>query len=202
MKGYDVTKPVEYKELLRELLKTPSMKRDASYIRLNYIRYADDFVIGVEGSYTIAKQVLQKTEAFINNELKLKFNPDKTSISKFMDQSFNFLGYNIKTPMSNKGVKPFESIILNNKSILRRKKVRPIIEMDTIKVLTKLKNNGFIQKRVSHSKHHELQYRGTFKGNLINLDHPDILKYYNSVLRGIQNYYSISRNRVALARIG
>lgn len=199
MKGYDITKPMEYKELLKTLLNTPSMKRDDTYVRINYVRYADDFVIGVEGSHTIAKEILQKTEAFVNDELKLKFNPDKTSISKFTDQPFKFLGYNIRAPMSKRGVKPLESITLNNKTILRRKKVRPIIEMDTLKVLKKLVNSGFIRKRVSHTKHKELQYRGTFKGNLINLDHPDILKYYNSVLRGIQNYYNFSRNRVAVS---
>jgi hypothetical protein len=101
--------------------------------------------------------------------------------------------------MGKRGIKPFENITLNGKSILRRKKVRPSIEMDTLKVLKKLEINGFIRKRVSHSKHNELNYRGTFRGNLINLDHPDILKYYNSVLRGIQNYYNFSRNRVAVA---
>lgn len=202
MKGYNVTKPMEYKALLKTLLSTPSMKHDNSYVRINYVRYADDFVIGVEGSYTLAKEILQKTEAFVNNELKLKFNPDKTSISKFMDQPFKFLGYSIRAPIRKQGVKPMESITLNNKVILRRKKVRPVIEMDTPKVLKKLENSGFIRKRVSHMKHNELQYRGTFKGNLINLEHPDILKYYNSVLRGIQNYYNFSRNRVAVARIG
>ena len=197
MKGYDITKPMEYKELLKTLLNTARMKREDTYVRINYVRYADDFVIGVEGSHTIAKQILQKTEAFVNDELK--FNPDKTSISKFTDQPFKFLGYNIRPPMNKQGFKPLESITLNNKTILRRKKVRPIIEMDTLKVLKKLVNSGFIRKRVSHTKDKELQYRGRFKGNLINLDHPDILKYYNSVVRGIQNYYIFSRNRVAVS---
>jgi len=190
---------MKYKKLIRNLLKTPSMEHDKSYVRINYIRYADDFVIGVEGSYEIAREVLQKMEMFVNNKLRLGFNPDKTSISKFTDQPFRFLGYNIRAPMGKRGIKPFENITLNGKSILRRKKVRPSIEMDTLKVLKKLEINGFIRKRVSHSKHNELNYRGTFRGNLINLDHPDILKYYNSVLRGIQNYYNFSRNRVAVA---
>ncbi|OTB09683.1 hypothetical protein K445DRAFT_28400 [Daldinia sp. EC12] len=53
--------------------------------------------------------------------------------------------------------------------------------MDTQKVLAKLQANGFIRKRTSHSEHNKLAYRGTFKGNLINLDHQDILLYYNAV---------------------
>jgi group II intron reverse transcriptase/maturase len=201
-RGYDKSRPVEYRLIIQQLLKTPSMKRDDSFVRLNYVRYADDFVVGVEGSYKLAKEILSKIESFVNNELKLKFNPDKTTISKFAEKPFKFLGYSIRAPLAKRGIKPLETIRVNGNRITRRNKVRIIIEMDVAKVLKKLANNGFIRKRTSHTLHNELEYRGTFKGNLINLDHPDILKYYNSVLRGLQNYYSFARNRSAIARVG
>lgn len=69
--------------------------------------------------------------------------------------------------------------------------------MDTNKVLVLKKHhqNGFIKKRTSHTNHKELVYRGTFKGNLINLDHSDILRYYNSVIRAKFNDYSLVKNR-------
>ena len=198
MKGYNKTRPQLYKSLIQQLLGSDSIKRDDSYVRIHYVRYADDFVIGVIGSQTLRKTILGKVEEFVNNTLKLKFNPEKTSIIDFSKDSFNFLGYTIRTPISKKGQKPLETIVVDGKAITRRKKVRSIIRMDTDKVLNKLKNNGFIRMRTSHTKHGELQYRGKFKGNLINLDHPDILKYYNSVVRGIQNYYRFSKNRVAV----
>lgn len=201
-RGYDQSRPEEYRKIIRQLLKSHSMKRDASFVRLNYVRYADDFVVGVEGSYKLTKEILSKIEAFVNNELKLKFNADKTSISKFADKPFKFLGYIIRAPLARRGIKPMETIVVNGNRITRRKKVRIIIGMDVAKVLKKLANNGFIRKRTSHATHNEFEYRGTFKGNLVNLDHPDILKYYNSVLRGIQNYYSFARNRTAIARVG
>lgn len=178
------------------------MRRDDSFVRINYVRYADDFVIGVEGSYKLAKEILHKVERYVENELKLKFNPNKTSISKFNRKPFKFLGYNIRAPLMKGGIKPLERIVVNGKTITRRKKVRIAIEMDTPKVLKKLKDNGFIRKRKSHSKHEQLEYRGTFKGNLINLDQPDIIRYYNSVVRGIQNYYAFARNRADVARVG
>lgn len=199
MKGYDKTRPLLYKELIQQLLRSDSIKRDDSYVRIQYIRYADDFVIGVIGSHTIAKTILERVEEYVNKTLNLKFNPDKTSIIDFSKNSFNFLGYSIKTPTSKKGQKPLETIVVNDKAITRRKKARTIIEMDTNKVLKKLMNNGFIRMRISHMKHNEKAYRGKFKGNLINLDHPDILKYYNSVVRGVQNYYRFSKNRIAVA---
>ena len=199
MKGYDKTKPLLYKSIIRQLLGSDSIQRDDSYVRIHYIRYADDFVIGIIGSHAIAKTTLGKVEEFVNNTLKLKFNPEKTSIIDFSKDPLNFLGYNIRTPISKKGKKPQETIVVNGKAITRRKKVRTNIKMDTDKVLKKLQNHGFIRMRTSHIKHKEMTYRGKFKGNLINLDHPDILKYYNSVVRGIQNHYRFSKNRVAIA---
>lgn len=204
MKGYDKTKPQLYEYIIRQLMKTDSIKRDDSYVRIHYVRYADDFVVGVIGSHTLAKTILKEIENFVKGSLRLTLNEDKTGITDFSNSknNFNFLGFNIKAPMSKKGIKPMETICLNGKTITRRKKTRVIIEMDTEKVLKKLANNGFIRKRTSHTKHNELEYRGAFKGNLVNLDHPDVLKYYNSVLRGIQNYYSFAKNRVSIARIG
>lgn len=155
--------------------------------------------MGIIGSYTIAKEILEKVENFVNNHLKLMFNSKKTRIIDFYKDDFNFLGFTIKAPVSKKGIKPFETLNVKGKTITRRKKTRPIINMDTDKVLTKLVNNGFICKRTSHIRHNELVYRGTFKGNLVNHNHSDILIYYNSVLRGIQNYYTFAKNRVSIA---
>ena len=71
--------------------------------------------------------------------------------------------------------------------------------MDTEKVLRKLSATGFIKKKTSHQFHKKKVYSGTFRGNLINLDHADILMYYNSVIRGIYNYYNFVGNRVDVA---
>lgn len=122
------------------------MKRDDSFIRLNYVRYADDFVVGVEGSHKIAKEILEEIKTFVEKELKLKLNPDKTSISKFVDKSFNFLGYSIRAPLAKRGIKPMESITVNGSRITRRKKVRIIIEMDATKVLKKISQQWVYQE--------------------------------------------------------
>lgn len=156
-------------------------------------------MVGVIGSYSLTKQILQEIESFVNERLNLTFNTDKTGIIDFSKDAFKFLGYKIKAPQSKKGVKPWQTILIKGKSITRRKKTRAVIDMDTKKVLKKLSTNGFIRKRTSHANHLELVYKGAFKGNLINLNHPDILKYYNSVVRGIHNYYSFARNRVNIA---
>lgn len=194
-KGYDISKPVEYQEMFRLLTTIPSIRRDESFTRIQYVRYADDFVIGVEGSYTMTKEILQRVEEFVTKELKLKFNPEKTGITNYSEKPVDFLGFKIKAPHLKGSIKPIENIQIGDKLIQRRKKIKVRLEMDVQKVLNKLINNGFLRKRKSHSKHNELTYRGTFKGNLINLDHADIIRYYNAVARGLANYYSFVDNR-------
>lgn len=181
----------EYLTDMRGMLNT-SKKHDSN-VRIHYVRYADDFVIGVEGSYQIAKTILAKVRTFISSSLSLKLNETKTGITKYSEKRVKFLGYNISG--AQKGIKP-ESPKNSDK---RRKKIR--IEMDTEKVLKRLEMNRFIRKRTSPKDGKTLIYRGTFKGNLINLDHADIIQYYNSVIRGVYNYYSFTNNTQALAHI-
>ena len=201
-KGYNIIKPTEYKNLLRPFLRLTSIQRNNDYVRIHYVRYADDFVVGIEGSYNKAQEILENIKYFVKNELNLKLNSEKTGIKNYATKPFLFLGYSIRAPHFKGKFKLFETIKLNDRFITRRKKVRMTIEMDTNKVLKKLHQNGFLKKRTSHAIHKELIYRGTFKGNLINLEHSDIIRYYNSVVRGLFNYYSFVKNRPTVSWIG
>lgn len=198
-KGYDKTKLEIFRELRLRMLNTSSIEHNDSFVRVHYVRYADDFIIGVEGSYKITYTILNKVRAFIENELILKLNPSKTGIVKYSDTPIKFLGYSLQSPYFKGVEKPRETLVVSNRTITRRKKIRIRIFMDYFKVLRRLEANGFIRKRVNHKKHSSFQYRGTFKGNLINIDHPDIIGYYNSIMRGLFNYYDFVANKPNLS---
>jgi group II intron reverse transcriptase/maturase len=202
-KSLDKTKPEDYEALRRKMLTIPSVRQDDSYTRIHYVRYADDFIIGIEGSYRMATEVLVKVKSFVENVLYLKFNETKTGIIKYTKKPIKFLGYTIMGPHLQGITKPFETILEknSNKLITRRKKIRLRIAMDYNKVIKKLEKEGFIRKRTSPHNHKKLIYRGTFKGNLINLDHADILKFYNSKIMGLYNYYSFVSNMNMLSYI-
>lgn len=183
---------------MKQLVEVPSKVQDESYTRVHYVRYADDFVIGVEGSSTMAEEILAKVKSFVEAELLLKFNPDKTGIVKYSQKPVKFLGYEIMAPHKTGISKPIETVKMKGKLITRRKKIRIRFNLDSEKVLKKLETRGIIRKRLSHKLHGRLVYRGKFLGNLVNLDHADIIRYYNSVIRGIYNYYDFVGNRNSL----
>ena len=61
---------------------------------VSYCRYADDFVIVVKGNKNHAKEVRERCRQYLEDELKLTLNMDKTHITHVND-SFIFLGHRI-----------------------------------------------------------------------------------------------------------
>lgn len=197
-KGQDRTRPREYRETVKTMMNTPSMVRDDTYIRIHYVRYADDFVVGVEGSYEVARQVLNSIREYTEKELQLKLHPEKTGITKYTQKQVKFLGYKISAPHVKNTVKPYEVIRTNGRTVRRRKKIRIRIYMDTDKVIKKLIARGVVKEKTAHWNHNKKTYGGTYVGNLVNLDHKDIIMYYNSVIRGIHGYYDFVDNKKEL----
>jgi hypothetical protein len=201
-KGLNLTKPEEYKDVLYNLTHIPSLDHDDSFIRTHYVRYADDFIIGVEGSYKITSQILDEVKNFLKN-LDLSLNESKTRITKYNVNPVEFLGYTIMGP-NLKGIEKQYEIIREPNSgrlITRRKKIRIRIAMNYDKIITRLISNGFIKRRILPNSNDKVTFRGTFKGNLINLDHADILRFYSLIIRGIYNYYKFVSNMKQVAYV-
>ena len=73
---------VMQKKLQAILLSTPSREpMDPNYRRVLYVRYADDFLIGVIGSRADAEQVKTAVSNFLKQELNLTMSPEKTLIT-------------------------------------------------------------------------------------------------------------------------
>lgn len=118
-KGQDASNKVEYFNLMAKLLNTPSKREDDSYVRIHYVRYAYDFVIGVEGSYEITKTILDKVRTFISSSLSLKLSDTKTGITKYslaspQKKEVKFLGYKLSAPHFKGILKPTENISPEN----------------------------------------------------------------------------------------
>jgi group II intron reverse transcriptase/maturase len=180
------------KELRKQLWKVNSKDPfDPNFRRLYYIRYVDDFVVGVVGSYGDTMELYNKIDGFLRNELKLTLSAVKTSITHFSKKPIFFLGTFIRGNWERN-----KRIILIKKqadSVSRKVRMtsRVVLKAPIKSIFEKATLNGFFKVRQG-------QFVPTKVGRCINLDHSDILRYYNSVIRGVLNYYSFVNNRKSL----
>ncbi|MFW8664597.1 reverse transcriptase/maturase family protein, partial [Candidatus Phytoplasma citri] len=70
-------------------------------IRVEYIRYADDFIIGVKGEYDKAEEIKNRVTQWLEQDLKLTISKDKSKIVK-ASKGTRFLFYMIKVNPTNK----------------------------------------------------------------------------------------------------
>lgn len=68
---------------------------DPQFKRLYYVRYADDWLIGISGSKEDAIMVKDQISDFLGNNLKLCLSEEKTLITHARNEKARFLGYDI-----------------------------------------------------------------------------------------------------------
>jgi retron-type reverse transcriptase len=176
---------------LRRLLWTVNSKDplDSNFKRLHYVRYVDDFVIGVVGSRKEAVEVQNKVRGFLLDNLKLTLSQEKTLITQFNKSFIYFLGTFIKgTQEKDKRVCLIRKNRVNQKV---RVMSRVALYAPIKKIFEKATDSGFFFKRSD-------KFVPTKVGRLINLDHGDIVGYFNSVIKGLLDYYSFVDNRKSL----
>ena len=71
--------------------------KDSKFLRLNYVRYADDFLIGIIGPRVLADRVRSLVQRFLKQRLKLRLNEEKTLITRAKGNKVPFLGFLIQT---------------------------------------------------------------------------------------------------------
>jgi len=84
-------------EPLRKELRTlrSRIPFDPNYRRLRYIRYADDFMLGLDGPMEEAETIKARLGTFLRDHLKLELSPEKTLITHTRTEKARFLGYEI-----------------------------------------------------------------------------------------------------------
>lgn len=180
--------------VLQSLKKKPL---DQKYKRCTYIRYADDFIIGLICSKAEAQSILEKVRAFLRDVLGLDLSLDKTKLTHFPSGSVQFLGADLKGPLKGSYI----SFFRNGKKRVFDNKINSLflvhllrIEAPIKKILNRLTTAGFYKKK------NDLFYP-TRVGRIYNYDMPDILRYYNSIIRGLLNYYTFADNRSSLGMV-
>jgi hypothetical protein len=102
----------EKKKKLFEILRLEKLRRQipstikSNGYRLYYVRYADDFLIGVNGNEIVAKKLKIKIEEFLRSRLQLTLNVSKTKITSAITNRTFFLGSYIRAMTSRTNDQP------------------------------------------------------------------------------------------------
>ena len=80
-----------------KLMKTvPSVMDDDSYRKLEYVRYADDFLLSFAGPKHEAEEIRERIRDFLERELGLELSMEKTLITHARTGKARFLGYDLR----------------------------------------------------------------------------------------------------------
>jgi len=145
---------------------------DGDYRRLRFVRYADDFLLGFVGPKKEAEEIRDRLSEYLSSELKLTLSKEKTLVTHAADESAKFLGYEI-------------SVI----------KAESLISSDGRRA-----SNGCINLRVPRKVVNKYRERYCREGKPIHraelMTESDytIIQSYQSVLRGLYNYYCLASN--------
>ena len=134
--------------LHREMQQLPAtLDMDENFKRMRYVRYADDFLIGVIGSKEDCQRIKEDIKNFLEPELKFEFSDEKTLITH-SQKAVKFLGYAVLANRSNLAKRDNTgrlSRVYNKKVLLR-------ISMETIK--KKLLDFGVLEVKTHNGKEH------------------------------------------------
>jgi group II intron reverse transcriptase/maturase len=172
------------RKLNHQILTTPAAKyNDPAYIRVKFLRYADDVAIGVIGPKSLARQIVDEMATYLKQTLNLELNRDKTQIYHLATEPAPFLGYLVKTSTPR----------FRRRNMKSKKSPHNIAQ--TVRTTT-----GNIKLLVPLRKVKQKLKRYMSKGKpakmngLVNQPIEHIIDHYNGVIRGWYNYYQLAEN--------
>jgi group II intron reverse transcriptase/maturase len=182
----------EFKAIVKAMRALPSRQvHDSEYVRMRYLRYADDWLIGIGGSHALAEEIKQKIKTFLSDHLKLTLSEEKTCITNARTQEAFFLGTTLKIGNGGKA-KVKQMTNWTGKTFKRRTTGwETVMKAPLPRLVKRLSDRGFCTKEGEPIP----------KSGWAFLDAEQIVSLYSSVNRGIQNYYRFADNWGQLNRV-
>jgi group II intron reverse transcriptase/maturase len=170
-----------YHEYRQQLLRMPTRNpMDPDYRRLRYVRYADDFLLGVIGSKEDARNVMDAVTVFLTDILKLQISSEKSGIRK-ASKGVQFLGYGIRVFTSSHRM---VSTIVKGCPVVKRSMT------ERIQLSVPREKAQAFAVRHRYGKYDTMH--SLARPELLHCDDVEIVKTYNAELRGFANYYALA----------
>jgi len=193
----------------KRINKLPSVIRNG--IKVTYVRYADDFVVGVKGERTVAVEIKKKIKKFLEEELKVELNEEKTKITQLTRDTGLFLGYRIKVTDR----KYYESKKIPNNLINSTGEQKVIPKGMTTysetrraaygRVKLYIPQEDIINKLVERGYAKKIHALNTIRGKAYGLwiaqSDAAIIALYRSIILGYANFYNLADDYYRLSGI-
>jgi group II intron reverse transcriptase/maturase len=177
------------RRLQKDLVTIPSAACDEDYIRVKYVRYADDWCLGINGPKELAEQLRNEIADFMHSRLALTLNVEKTFIRHAKTEEAFFLGTRLRIGSDSQRK---TRVKLGGRTFVRRTTGWTPVMMAPLKSqVARLYSDGFC----------DANGFPTPKSAWANLDDDQIVSKFNGVLRGILNYYCFVDNYAELRRV-
>lgn len=155
---------VAWKKAMKQIPTTDVM--DSNFVRVRYVRYADDWCVFIIGSKALAMEIKDRIEAFLKESLHLELSPTKTHVTNLAHERIRFLGYEISKLTSEAGRRRTGCISFS-------------VPADVIR------------KRISDCTGGK---KPCARDDLVNWSVEEIIREYASEINGLYNYYSLASN--------
>lgn len=149
---------------------------DKEYTNCKYIRYAEDFIIGIVGNRKMAEEIRDKVKAFLEDELKVELSLEKSHITH-ISKGIPFLGYKFSR----------RTIFIRQRYLdkIRKRRMKIQLSVDMPRVVKRLALAGYCTKGG--------EPRPNFK--FLQLPQSQTNRKINYVLRGLSEWFKIAGNR-------
>jgi hypothetical protein len=178
------------KTLRMERLKTIGLKSKAT--RIEYVRYADDWMIGISGDRKLAIKIKDKVADFMKGSLAQELHLVKTKVTDLRAGNAHFLGYEIFLflPIN----RPISEYKGKGVRTIRRGQPQLRFDLPVAKVTQRYADRGYFQKLKNG-------IRPISRASYSVLEDHVIVSHYRSIWLGLLNYYSGCTNRGRLQYI-
>ncbi|AEQ52843.1 retron-type reverse transcriptase [Pelagibacterium halotolerans B2] len=171
-------------EAAKALLPSVDM-HDEGFKQLHYVRYADDFLIGIVGSKEEAAQIMAEVRSFVEGPLKLTISAEKSRMGA-MSKGTVFLGYGVQTRRLDKRMKC--RLEAWGKAVFAVKRtvtdhIHLYVPEEKIRNFAVAKGYG-----VMDAGRNDIRFRPM----MLPLSDYEIVVQYNAELRGFANYYALA----------
>lgn len=172
----------------------PEMAEKEGLKRLKYLRYADNIILGVIGTKRDALDIRKAVQHFLQEELELNINEQKSEILHAKSGVAKYLGA-LVIYYGTRSVDISSTDKVSSDVNQIRLRSRPQLIAPIKDLITKAVELGYARKNAKGLA------RATFNPLLASSGDKHIVTHFSSVIRGIVNYYSFVNKRSSLWKV-